>query len=435
MELGRGAGLGGDTHHRGRSEIVERLQPILKDRLRFIVAGRDDSAEPARSGVVVVVRGQLEILGLGLHGLAVREVLRHVRLRSEQTLLFAAPQRDAHGPIHFQIQALENPHRFDGYRRAGGIVGGAGTAVPGIQMRAQHHDFVLLAASFDLADHVERIGGRIDELRLNIELQLHGDVVIEQPNYAIVMLWRHHHHGRWNGILGIARSAGLAEDRARVADVPRLQDHYCAFVFEELIHLVAKLGTLLLFGRLRRTERAEEIRQTSRIDGGVQLGVGEPASRRIGGHREIAGLHRQHDLAAQLALELFEIRIVLERRVDGFRLHRALRAGAPGQREPDQRRVRGFDHVAGEVCVGPTAAEGSPRFFVDVGEPVLLQPLDHPVARGLEAGRIGEARTIHVGEIEDVLHHFGVFERLGLDAMNDREVDGFFGVGGEGREA
>ena len=115
--------------------------------------------------------------------------------------------------------------------------------------------------------------------------------------------------------------------------------------------------------------------------------------------------------------------------------HRALRAGTPGQRKSDQRRIDRFKHVAGEVRVGPAAAEGSPGLFVDIGESVLLQPLHHPVARGFEAGRIGEARAIHVGEIKDVVHHLGVFERFGFDAMNDRQVDGFFGEGRQGGES
>jgi hypothetical protein len=301
-------------------------------------------------------------------------------------------------------------------------------------VRAQHDDFVLLAASFDLADDVERIGWRFDELRLNIELQLHWNLVIQQPDDAIVMLRRDHHHGRWNGILGIVRAAGLAEDRASVTDVTGLQDHRRAFVLEKLIYLVAKRSALLLFGCLRRARRAEQIRQTRGIDIGVQLRVGEAASGWIGGHGEIAGLYRQHDLAAQFALELFEIRVIFERRIDGFRLHGARGAGTPGQWEADERRVRRLDHVSGEVRVVPAAAEGAPRLLVDAGEPVFLQPLDHPIARGLEAGRVGEARAIHVGEIEDVFHHLGVFERLGLDAMDDREVHRLFGVGGDGRD-
>ena len=82
--------------------------------------------------------------------------------------------------------------------------------------------------------------------------------MIQQPDDAVIMLWCYHHHGRGNGIFGVARSTSLAKDRAAVADVAGLYDHERAFVLQKLIRFVAKLGAFLLLGCLRWAERAEE---------------------------------------------------------------------------------------------------------------------------------------------------------------------------------
>ena len=246
------------------------------------------------------------------------------------------------------------------------------------------------------------------------------------------MLRRYDDHGRRNRIFGIARSARLSKHNTGVADVPRLQDHDCSFVFEILIDFIAKRRALLLLGRLLRSQRTEEVRQPSGLEILLELGVGQAAPRRLGGHRQLPRLRRQHDLAPELALELFQIRVGFKRRVDGFRLHRAGGAWRPGQRESDERRIGRLEHVTRETRIGPAAAERSPGLFPNVRESVLLEPFHHPVARRLEAGRVGQARSIDVGEIEDVLHDFGVFKRFGFDAMDGRQIDRFLGVSADG---
>ena len=157
---------------------MERLQPFFEYGPHLIVPHHADAAEFSRTGVVVKIGVQLVIFGLGLHGLAIREMLLHIRLRSQQAFFFAAPQRDPYGTVHLQVQSFENAHSLDRHRRTSGIVGGARATVPGIQVRSQHHDLILLPSALDFADHVERIRRRIDELRLDIELQLYRNVVL-----------------------------------------------------------------------------------------------------------------------------------------------------------------------------------------------------------------------------------------------------------------
>ena len=62
------------------------------------------------------------------------EVLLDVGLGAEQAFLFPAPQCDADGAIHVQVEGFEDAHGFDHDGAAGGVVGGSGAAVPGIEM-------------------------------------------------------------------------------------------------------------------------------------------------------------------------------------------------------------------------------------------------------------------------------------------------------------
>ena len=74
---------------------------------------------------------------------------------AEQALLFAAPQGDADGTVQLHIKRFQDAHRLDGHTRSGAVIGRAGAAVPAIEVPADHHHLVFLAAAFDLADDVE----------------------------------------------------------------------------------------------------------------------------------------------------------------------------------------------------------------------------------------------------------------------------------------
>ena len=126
-------------------KIAERRQPLVKQRPHRVVVLQINSADLAAAVVQIEIARQRGVRRRQLHGLRIAEMLLDVGLRSEQPLLFPAPQPDAHGSIHLQIQRFQNAHHFDHHRAARAIVGSARAAVPGIEMRAHHHDFVFLA--------------------------------------------------------------------------------------------------------------------------------------------------------------------------------------------------------------------------------------------------------------------------------------------------
>ena len=58
-------------------------------------------------------------------------------------------------------------------------------------MRANHHDLVGFVGAGNLSDDVETVRPRfIGELRVDVQLDRHADVVIEQPDHAVVVLDR-----------------------------------------------------------------------------------------------------------------------------------------------------------------------------------------------------------------------------------------------------
>ena len=67
-----------------------------------------------------------------------------------------------HNPIRtvrrsLHAARLQNPQRLHHDRRAGGVVGRAGAAVPGVEVRADHHDFIGLVGAGNVRDDVERV--------------------------------------------------------------------------------------------------------------------------------------------------------------------------------------------------------------------------------------------------------------------------------------
>ncbi len=164
------------------------------------------------------------MLGRELHGLAVGEVLLDVGVRSVEALLLAAPEREADGAVHFEVERFEDASRFHDHGAAGGVVGGAGAAVPGVEVGAQHDDLVLLAAAGDFGDHVEGIMIAFIDFVLNVELKLDRDFVVDQAGDAVVMLGGEDGGGDGKRALGIFRSAGHGEHSAAVAAVGERED-------------------------------------------------------------------------------------------------------------------------------------------------------------------------------------------------------------------
>ena len=123
---------------------------------RFGRAEHRHAARAAGAGVDVEVAGEVGVLGLRV--LDHPEVLLHIRLRSEQALFLAAPERDADRAARLDADRLQDADRLHHHRAADGVVGGAGGRVPRIDVAAEHHHFLRLVAAGNLGDHV--VGGR-----------------------------------------------------------------------------------------------------------------------------------------------------------------------------------------------------------------------------------------------------------------------------------
>ena len=132
----------------------------------------------------------------------------------------------------------------------------------------------------------------------------------------------------------------------------------------------------------------------------------------------------QDNLALQFSLELFQVFRPADHRHHRLAGDRTVGSGRPGLGKANDGLELGLLHHGRETSGRPAAAEGSPFFHLDVDQAPLLHLLDRPVARVIDIGRSGEPWTVHVGEIEQRVHHLGIArERLALDAMQDAQID------------
>ena len=83
-------------------------------------------------------------------------MLFDISLRAEQSLFFAAPERDADRPARFDAERFSESRGFHHHRTADRIVGRAGRGVPRIEMPAEHDHFVFFVGAGDFADRVVR---------------------------------------------------------------------------------------------------------------------------------------------------------------------------------------------------------------------------------------------------------------------------------------
>ena len=105
-------------------------------------------------------------------------MLFHISARSEKTLFLAAPQADPHRTIEFQIEGLENSHHLDHHGAARAVVRCARAGMPGIEVRADHHDLIFLVAPRYLADDVQSIHIAIRRGRLQVQTDPCGHILL-----------------------------------------------------------------------------------------------------------------------------------------------------------------------------------------------------------------------------------------------------------------
>ena len=333
------------------------------------------------------------------------------------------------------VELLEDAHHLHGDRAAGSVVGGAGAVVPRVEVAADHDDLIFLRPAGDLRDDVERIGVGGVPLRLDVELQLHRHIVLQQARDAVVMLGRNRNLRDVGVFLAVLRAA--AEQGAALGAGVRLDRHRGLFLLPVGGQLLPEGAEL--FERHVAGQGAAPSASSASAAGWDQLGREFrqlfrriPRSQRSGREGQLRRRHGQHDLAFQFAVELLHVSGSLHDGQDGVAGDRAIGAGRPGHRNADDRLVGGFHHRPVVIGVFPAGNPGRPLLEVDLIETPLVQLLDGPIARGAELRRIHQPRAVAVGEIVHHVHDLGVLKLLGLDAVDHVQVDFFLRVGKRG---
>ena len=160
-------------------------------------------------------------------------------------MLFAAPQSDAHGAIHPKVESLEDAHHLHHHRAAASIIGGAGSAVPGIKVRADHHQFVALRAARDFTHEVQAID--VLRRRVRLEIDAHSDrgFLLGQADDAIVLFFGHAEHRRSQRVLCLERSGLFDEHETGMGAIIRSQYRGRAFIRQKLIALARDRAVLI----------------------------------------------------------------------------------------------------------------------------------------------------------------------------------------------
>ncbi len=205
------------------------------------------------------------------------------------------------------------------------------------------------------------------------------------------------------------RRVAAEEDRAAVA-APGADQAEHAFILVELIALLGerRRAAASAAGTARAPRAAASAASTARRAVGLGrqglqllLGVALAGRRPQSGH--VAHRRGEHPLAFELPLEPGEVLGRLDHRHRRVSRDEAVGAGRPRGRHADDREAAaGRRRLHVELVVRPAAAEwpvgGHPWFELHVGETPRRHFLHRPVARLAEAGRVGQPRTVDVGQ-------------------------------------
>ena len=253
------------------------------------------------------------MLGGGLHLGGVGEMLFHIRRRTKQAFLLAAPQCHADRAVHFEVGRFQDAHHLHRQRGAGSVIGGAGTVMPRIEVAAHHYQFVGLGAAGDFGDYVKRIRVVGDEAVLDVERQLHRHFVLQQAGDAVVVFCGQDDLRRIVGVLAIGAPA---EKRSAVADAGDLHHDRRLLVSPEYLLALAEsahlrkshAGLAGLRGRAAASSTASASAGGDHVERHlVELVGGVAARQRSSGEGQFAWRGDQHDLSFQLAMELVQI--------------------------------------------------------------------------------------------------------------------------------
>ncbi len=131
--------LGGDG---GETDGFQRFTPRFEEGLGHIVFLEIDAAEAPGAVVHVEVEGEIVVAGELLFLLAVVEIIGGIAAGAAETELLAAPKGEADSAPGLDAQLFKDTHGLDHGDAAGGIIGGAGACLPGIEMGAEEHHFI-----------------------------------------------------------------------------------------------------------------------------------------------------------------------------------------------------------------------------------------------------------------------------------------------------
>ena len=374
-------------------------------------------------------------------------MLRDVRCRTEQSFLFTRPQPDANGALWFQIQGLNDAHRFHRNRDAGAVVGGARAGVPRIHVATQHHDFVLQSriAAGNLRDGV--VAHRIGVLPFDrdVHFHLHFFAGLQHAHDPVVVLVRQNNlrqvfrrvfvvrsflprrpRTKWNLGHRLRHGGLLHKDRSAVSRATCIGKHGRAFFLREhqLAHIELRRRALLRRHAKTAATTAAAVWPAAgrgRVGQGQQsLFVLTPAQW-LKARFQLARRLSQNNRAFQLAFVLFQIRFGLGVDKNYFAGDRAVRCRRPRFWISNERNVLRVGDLRAETLQRPAAAKRAPRFEVRFLHAPFFQSVARPVARALHVWRGGQARPDHIAEIRKSLHHLRSFHSFFLDA-DDRIV-------------
>ena len=225
-----------------------------------------------------------------------------------------------------------------------GVVGGAGAGVPRIEVRADHHDLVLdgVVGAGNLGDHVVGVAIALVERRLDLDGQLHRDLLLQHPRDQVVVLGREDDRRHRVGALIAAGD----EQRAVLADV-RLDRH----------------------GDALRLQHREPLGVQLRRTGGTRIGRFQIAAgrRTIGANRVLLDRAGEQDRALQFSCLRLHRRVFEARHPDRRGDDASGGRRRPALRISDQRHVARLDHLDRDLVERPAAAELT-RLGVDVAQ-------------------------------------------------------------------
>ncbi|MNV18547.1 hypothetical protein D3C71_1093770 [compost metagenome] len=350
-----------------------------------------------------------------------------MRLRADQALFFAAPQRHADGALGLGAHGLEDAHGFHHHRHAGRVVGRTGAGVPGIHVRAEHDDLVGLAAATDLGQRVVAgLVGGIGEAGLHVDAKLDRFLLLDRPHQRVVVLGHHRQFGHADRLASLARTAAADADDAVVPATDADRGQHALFGEEG----VGGAGEFLLLQVLPGFLRAVGLGIGHVLGHGEHLQFGQAGvimAVRIGlaGARIVARVVEQQDLAGQLALVLVQVGEFLDLHLHHLALHRARGARRPRLGQGVQRCHARAEHLHAGIAELPAATECVERLVVHVDQAPLAELAPAP-AVGLGHGwGIGQTRADPFGEVAEGSHHLRAVERLLADAADHVQVHGF----------